>query len=111
MKDFIITDFITLKDDIEVCTATLGNVQWFNDEKHDKKFEKVLLRNIKDKSGFILSEKEWFTKKAFINLAKKNMDKEVRFIAQVKQIALKGKKGPELYCEYSKISEIELVKD
>lgn len=111
MRDTIIKDFITLKDDVEECTAILGNVQWFNDEQHDKKYEKVLLRDIKDSTGFILSKKEWFTKRAFITLAKKYINKEIRFTANVKQIALKGKKGPELYCEFSKITNIELNRE
>lgn len=104
-----VKDFLIIKDSTEHLTAVFGNIQWFVDDKNDRRYEKVLLRDITDDTGYIICKKEWFMKKFMINLAKKNLGKKLEFTANVKQILIKGKKGPEPICEFTKINNIRLM--
>lgn len=102
-------DFIVISEDHGTFTATLGNVKTIMDDRHIEPFEKVLLRNIKDSTGYQLMKKDWFQKSQLIRLAKKHFEQRVSFEADCKQIILKGKKSPELYCEFTHISNIQLL--
>ncbi len=99
-------EFLVIKEEQDTFTAKLGNIQWFSDEVRDKKYEKVLLRNIKDSSGYEVSLKDWFSNHSFIKLAKKHYN-NVKFSSLCKQFVLKTNKGPKLICEFKYISDIE----
>lgn len=90
--------------------ATLGNIQVFTDTEKETRKTGVLLRDIHDEENTFQVDKEWFYQKAFINLAKKNIGRQVSFNAEYTKIVSRNGNRIKLYCVWKHITDVELVK-
>lgn len=82
-------DMMVIKEEYGVFTATLGNIRNCINPGNEKTIQQVLLRDIRNESGSIHVEKQWFDNRGMIKLARKNMDKKLTFNGHCKVIVYK----------------------
>ena len=101
-------DSLVVREATETYTATLGNVQDFFNERTEKHYKQVLLRDIKNQTGEVKVGKQWFMSGKLCGLARKNLNKKVSFTASCTTVLLKqnGKLTQEFI--FLGVKEIEL---